>query len=81
MNDAIRRLGKLCKNPPPGIGITTGTVISKAPLKVRIMDGITASYPKLWYSDGLTFEVDDKVIISASADNQSFYILGKAVRA
>lgn len=79
MSESIKKLAEIFLNPPPEIGVTTGTVISVSPLKVRVMDGITAAYPRLWYSDGLSFEVGDKVIISASSGNQSFYILGKAV--
>lgn len=79
--NSVERIGKLLRPPNPHIGMVTGEVIQKSPLKVRINDYIVAQYPKLFYVRGLTFERGDRVIVGVSDDNQIFYVLGKAVRA
>ena len=77
----ISRLALQIKKAPPEIGITTGTVISASPLKVRISTNIVIGYPRLYYAAGLSFDVGDSVIVCASTGNQLFYLLGKAVQA
>ena len=81
MSNEIAQLGRIIKPLPPQIGATTGTIVGVSPLRVRVSDKITAQYPKLYYASGLFFDIGDNVIIIASADNQRFYIVGKAAKA
>ena len=58
------------------LGFIIGTVVSKKPLKISILNGqvIVDSGYKF---QNATFEVGDSVVLIASGDNQSFFVAGK----
>lgn len=81
MGRFIEELGKRIKTPAPRIGVTTGEIISLSPLTVRINEAVIVKRPRLFYARGLVFEMGDRVIVTASEDNQRFYIVAKEASA
>ncbi len=81
MGKFIEELGRRIKPPTMRIGVTTGEIISLSPLAVRINEAIVVKRPQLFYARGLVFEIGDRVIVTASEDNQRFYIVAKEASA
>lgn len=79
--NAVERFARLLKPPKEQIGTVIGVVIQTAPLRVRINEYIVAQPPRLFYIAGLVFYPGDRVIVTASVDNQQFFVIGKAATA
>ncbi len=64
------------------IGIVTGKVIGVSPVKVEIsnLDIQATQGRNLILSEGLSLQYNDEVIIQASENNKTFYLLSRAVR-
>ncbi|MEL3956928.1 DUF2577 family protein [Caldifermentibacillus hisashii] len=84
MNPVTEFAKMLKERENPGIpGITTGTVIKPLPdMKIRLNDVIVLSVQHLYLSDHILndLKTGDKVIIMPTVDEQTYYVLGKAVR-
>lgn len=83
--DGITELAKLLKGDTSlqSMNVTTGTVVSRSPIQIRINDVIvldredvmmTARYAEREHVVG------EQVLIFISADGQSYYIIDKVVR-
>ncbi len=81
MGKPIKELGKRLKPPMVRIGATTGEIIDLSPLTVRINEAVVVKRPRLFYAQGLVFEMHDRVIVISTEDNQRFYIVAKEVSA
>ena len=58
------------------LGFLTGTVVSKEPLKISVLNG-QVFIDKGYKLENATYEPGDTVILIASGDNQTFFVAGK----
>jgi hypothetical protein len=84
MNPVTEFAKMLKERDNPGVpGITTGTVIKPLPdMKIQLNDVIVLKNEHLYVSEHVmnNLKTGDRVIIVPTLDEQTYFVLGKAVK-
>lgn len=84
MDDRLTRFAKLFKDRDNQSfsSITTGTVITSSPVKIRLNDVIILDLEQLVLAERVStsLTIGDEVIIIPTVDEQFYFVIDKAVR-